>query len=107
VNTILPALKFPAPTANKFIPLPDLGIVIEPETESVNPRFNVKEVAVAVVKVIDAHAASAVIVTLCPPSMVTTSPATGTDTPDVPPEVADQVEVAFQLPVATEKRIAP
>lgn len=35
---------------------------------------------------------------------MTVSPATGTDAPAAPPEVAAQVVVAFQLPVATEKR---
>ena len=45
-------------------------------------------------------------VTVKPPSIVTVSPAAGTDAPAAPPEVADQVEVALQLPVATEKRFA-
>jgi hypothetical protein len=56
------------------------------------------------VKVIEEQAAFAVNVTLKPPSIVTASPATGTLAPAAPPEVADHVVVAFQLPVATEKR---
>jgi hypothetical protein len=55
-------------------------------------------------KVIDAQAAATVTVTVRPPSIVTVSPATGTLAPEAPPEVADHVLVAFQLPVATEKR---
>ena len=38
--------------------------------------------------------------------MVTASPATGTETPPVPPEVADHVAVSVQLPLATEYRVA-
>jgi len=54
-----------------------------------------------------AHAASVTLtVTVNPPSIVTTSPATGKLAPLAPPEVADQTAVLFQLPVATEKRFA-
>ena len=42
-----------------------------------------------------------------PPSIKTASPFFGTEAPLVPPEVADQVEVEPQLPVATEYRFAP
>ena len=63
--------------------------------------------AVTVVNVILPQAALAVSVTLKPPSMVTTSPATGAETPEVPPEVAAQVEVELQLPEATENLFAP
>jgi hypothetical protein len=45
-------------------------------------------------------------VTVYPLSIVTTSPATGALTPAAPPDVADHVVVALQLPVATEKRFA-
>ena len=45
-------------------------------------------------------------VTVKPPSIVTTSPAPGTEKPGTPPEVSDQVAVEFQGPVATEKRLA-
>ena len=53
-------------------------------------------------KVIDVQDAFAVTVTVWPPSIVTVSPATGALAPAAPPELADQVVVAFQLPVATE-----
>jgi hypothetical protein len=54
-----------------------------------------------------AHAAfETLIVTLSPPSIITTSPATGTLAPEAPPDEDDQVEVEFQLPVATEYRLA-
>ena len=52
------------------------------------------------------QAALAVRVTLNPPEIVTSSAATGTEAPAVPPEVADQVVVAFQFPEATEYRNA-
>jgi hypothetical protein len=38
--------------------------------------------------------------------MNTLSPAIGNDAPGAPPDVADQVEFKFQLPVATEYRSA-
>jgi hypothetical protein len=106
VNAMLPAFKMPAPTAREF-KVAARGMVIAPDTVKVTPelmfRFAVVE---AVVKVTEAHAAAAVTVTVKPPSMVTVSPATGTDAPLAPPEVADQVLVAFQFPLATEKRLA-
>lgn len=43
-------------------------------------------------------------VTVKPPSIVTATPAPGTEAPGAPPDVADQVAVLFQFPVATEKR---
>jgi hypothetical protein len=106
VNAILPAFKVPDPTAIRFSPAPDLGIVIAPETVKVIPELIVNEVAVVTVKVIDVQAAAAVTVTLNPPSIVTASPATGIGAPGAPPEVVDHVAVEFQLPLATEKRAA-
>jgi hypothetical protein len=81
-------------------------MVILPETTKLNPA-KVNEVAVVVVNVILAHSASAVRVTLKPPSMVTTSPATGAEAPEAPPEVEDQVDVDDQFPDATENLDAP
>jgi hypothetical protein len=54
----------------------------------------------------DVAAASATTVIVSPFSIRTASPATGNDAPAVPPALADQVEVAFQLPEATEYRFA-
>jgi len=48
----------------------------------------------------------ALTVTVLLPSIVTSSPVPGTLAPEDPPDVADQVAVLFQLPVATEKRVA-
>lgn len=45
-------------------------------------------------------------VTVYPLSITTISPVDGTVAPDAPPDVADQVDVEFQFPVATEKRLA-
>ena len=108
VNATLPAFKLPAPTAIVFKPAPDRGIVIAPDTLRVIPLFIVREVAVTFVKVIDAQAAFAVTVTLNPPSIVTTSPATGKiPAPTAgPPELSDHVVFVFQLPVALEKYVA-
>jgi hypothetical protein len=36
----------------------------------------------------------------------TTSPAAGTLAPELPPDVAAQVDVEFQFPIATEYRLA-
>jgi|TARA_B100001971_G_scaffold144565_1_gene133724 hypothetical protein len=66
----------------------------------------VKLVAVLRVNATDAHAASAVTVTVNPPSIVTVSPATGTEKPLAPPMESDQVSGEFQLPDATETRAA-
>ena len=41
-------------------------------------------------------------VTVKPPSITTTSPTAGTEAPGAPPDVADQVAVLPQMPVATE-----
>jgi hypothetical protein len=41
-------------------------------------------------------------VTVQPPSIVTMSPDAGTDAPEPPPEVSDQVVVELQFPLATE-----
>ena len=57
-------------------------------------------------KVTEAAPASEVTVMVCPFSMYTTSPATGNEAPDAPPDEADQVEVEFQDPLATEYRDA-
>jgi hypothetical protein len=53
-----------------------------------------------------AEAALAESVTVNPPSMVASSPAIGALAPEAPPEVADQVEVDDQFPLATENREA-
>jgi hypothetical protein len=53
-----------------------------------------------------AHAAFAVTVTVRLPSITALSPATGALAPLEPPDVADHVEVEFQLPLATEYRDA-
>ena len=100
----VPALTFIVCTK----PVDGLLIVILPETDNVLVPEIVRELApVKVVKLTDAQAAVAVTVTVKPRSIVTTSPATGTEAPAPPPDVADQVAMAFQLPVATEKRFAP
>jgi hypothetical protein len=54
----------------------------------------------------EAQSALAVAVTVHPPSINTSSPATGAEKPGAPPETSDQVAVAFQLPVATEYLLA-
>ena len=69
-----------------------LTVRLKPLTVKVDPE--VTEMLV--------HADAASTVTVNPPSTKTLSPATGTLAPGTPPEVADQVEVAFQFPVATE-----
>ena len=109
MKAILATFNDPAPTAMRLEadPLDTRGIVIAPDTVSVIPELIVSEVAVLFVKVIDVQAALAVTVTLKPFSINTTSPATGTEAPAAPPEVADHVEVEFQLPEATEYRVAP
>lgn len=115
--------KVPADTANRpvlkvnvpeFVKLPVSAI--DPDVPVTDPLFIKKPVAVsilfAIFKVLPAltvtsvQAAFAESVTVKPPAIVTTSPATGTDAPDAPPKVADQVAVELQLPVATEKRFA-
>lgn len=63
-------------------------------------------VVAAVVKATLAHAALAVNVTLNPLSIITASPATGTEEPGPPPENDDQVVVAFQFPLALEYKVA-
>lgn len=69
------------------------------ETEELTVRI---EVAPTEVKVRFVQAALAVTVTVRPFSRKTLSPATGTEAPEAPPEVADHVEVLFQFPDATE-----
>lgn len=101
VNAILPAFKVPAPTAIKFTPLLDLGMVIAPATVSVMPVLIVKDVAV-VVKVIDAHAASAVTVTLNPPTIDTASAEPGIKVP-----VGAHVLGSLQFPLFMEVKLAP
>jgi hypothetical protein len=60
------------------------------------------KVALNPVKVTFEHAEFTVTVIICPFSINTLSPATGILAPGAPPEVADHVEVKFQLPLATE-----
>jgi len=105
-----PAVRDPAPTASVCIyPVEGLIMVISPETVNVLlPEIETFALElVALVYEIVAQAAAAVTVTVTPLSMKTSSPATGKDAPEEPPDVADQVPVEFQLPVATEYRLAP
>ncbi len=75
-----------------------------PERVSVLPKVIVNVDPAAIFT--DAEATPAeLIVTVKPPSMKTTSPATGTDAPDAPPDEADHVAVLFQLLLATENRL--
>jgi hypothetical protein len=53
-----------------------------------------------------APAEATLTVTVNPPSIKALSPATGALAPGAPPEVADQVALTFQFPVATEYRSA-
>ena len=104
-----PAVSNPLPTFIVCI-YPVLGRIIDmsPLTVSVLVpeivRVALEEMTL--VNESDEQLAAAVTVTVCPLSIYTTSPATGTDAPDVPPEEADHVEVKFQLPFATEYRVA-
>lgn len=72
--------------------------VLVTEVVKVLPKLIVKELSAVVFE--------ALIVTINPPSITTTSPAAGTLAPGAPPEVALQVLVALQRPDATEKRFA-
>jgi hypothetical protein len=72
---------------------------VVPLTVKLNPPI-VRTEPFATLKL--AHAAFAVMVTVKTPSIKALSPATGKLAPGAPPEVADQVELAFQLPVTTE-----
>ncbi len=98
---IFPA-TFRLPSFPPSIVDPD-AIIILPDTVRSSPPplpiINVPFVAVPTVKF--AQAASAVMVTVNPPSIKTLSPATGADAPDAPPEVVDQVAVEFQFPLLT------
>ncbi len=67
------------------------------------PTFKVEPLAIDKF----AQADATLTVTVNPPSMKTSSPATGTLAPLAPPELADHVVVTLQLPVATEYRGAP
>jgi len=96
VNAILPAFNMPAPTARRFRFGAALIIVMAPDTVRVFPE-EIFTVLFAVVceNVSDVQAALAVTVTVNPPVMVTSSPATGIWAPL-------HVVVAFQFPVAAE-----
>ena len=107
----LPAVSV-APLVNVMVPvlpaLPLLPIAIAPDTASVEPPEKVSVPELVVVAADPscrlAQAEAALTVTVHPRSMVTVSPATG-NTPApaaAPPEVVDQVVLAFQLPVAME-----
>ena len=109
VKAMLPAFKMPAPTDMILILFGCRGMVIAPETVRVIPELMVTIVlaVLATSYVIEAHAAVAVTVTVNPPPILTTSPATG----NVPALVAltkltvDQVVLEFQLPIALEKYV--
>jgi len=73
--------------------------VVRPDTAKLNPPTLSVEPEAMLTFV---QAALALTVTVQPPSTYALSAATGAVAPAVPPEVADQVLVAFQLPVATE-----
>jgi len=110
--TRLPALSI-EPEEKVMVPLlPDILLpsTTAPETVRVEDPEKVSKPADAGEPVcpncILVQAAFTLTVTVNPPSIVTTSPATGTVALGVPPEVADQVDVAFQLPVATANRLA-
>lgn len=85
----------------KFIvPVTDVALftlMVKPPTVSIERELTVSDPKEAVF---------ALTVTVKPPSIITSSPATGTAAPDAPPDVADHVPVEFQFPVATEKRFA-
>ena len=103
---MLPAFKMPAPTARVLAVVEVRGIVIVPETDKVTPELMALVLlSVAESKVIEAHAAFAVTVTVrLPPPMFTISPATGELAAAAPVKlVVDQVVLTFQLPVALEK----
>ena len=93
------------------VPLPDMAEAVDPfsrttlvggvmvpnvynEVDKELPELTIREEIVL--------AMSASRVTAYPPSIKTASPLTGTEAPDAPPDVADQVLVEFQLPEATE-----
>jgi len=86
-----------APVALLKVMVPVMLVV--PETARVKPP-TVRADPVAILRFV--QAAAAVTVTVHPPSIIALSAATGAEAPGAPPEVADQVEVAFQLPDATE-----
>ena len=91
VKVLVPValLKFIVPV----IEVAPVTLIVKAPTVSTEPVLIVREPKAAVL---------AFTVTVKPPSIVTTSPATGTAAPDAPPDVADQTAVEFQLPVATE-----
>jgi len=104
-NALLPILT----EAQVKVPPPEIAAVTSLEgavfkvtafvTERVNVLFTVR---VPELKVKDEHDAVAATVTLNPPSIITSSPDTGTFVPAFPPDDVDQVEIAFQLPDALE-----
>lgn len=98
-NIIVPLLPFP----------PAPPIIIEPETvnaglpEAANVRVPALPEVVFLPNMILEQAALVVFtVTANPLSIKTASPAAGTELPADPPDVPDQVDVAFQFPFATE-----
>ena len=103
VNVLVPV----AEVIVKLLPATPPPIVVVPDTVKLKAPTLRLDAIVKSLMIKVAQAAFAVIVTLKPPSIVTTSPATGTEAPAAPPVVADQVAVEFQLPLATEKRFAP
>ena len=100
-------LSIPAPIF-KFeeFPVLGLGIEIAPDTFNLIPELIFNTFGSAASNVMEVQAASILTVTPNPPTRYTLSPATGTDAPEEPPEDADQVDIEFQFPVATEYRLA-
>ena len=104
-----PPLLIITSPVNVFVPVALLSVIVPvtaemPETVILNPP-TISCDPDAISRLV--QAALAVIVTVSPPSIKTSSPATGTLAPATPPEVADHVAVEFQLLVATEYRVNP
>jgi hypothetical protein len=89
----------PVTTHNELLLLRLLSLIV-PDTVRTIKELTVR-VALCCVKVILAHVASAVTVTVTPFSIITSDVALGTLAPGAPPDVADHVETEFQLPSAT------
>ena len=79
-----------------------------PLTVNVPPsrRIPVEVELLELITWMESHCSVSSTVTLNPFSTTTTSPMPGTEAPPAPPEVADQVDVLFQFPVATEYLVA-
>ena len=110
-TVIVPELVIPVSDAepSEMLKVPLEAIVINPERVNLFVDTLIVKVpnplTVPIVMVAQA-AVDISTVTLYPRSIVTASDAAGILAPDAPPDVADQVLVAFQFPVATENRFA-